>query len=50
MVIEASSFSSYAHRVPYLSTYRGVQVDPADVVRAMWSHLQSYPTGTSTSS
>lgn len=43
--IEASSYGSYPHRVPFLGEYRGVQVDPVDVVRAVWAHLQSFPTG-----
>lgn len=43
--IEAASFASYPHRVPFLSVYRGVQVDPADTLRALWRHVQSYPTG-----
>ncbi|WFR66646.1 hypothetical protein P9139_18150 [Curtobacterium flaccumfaciens] len=43
--VEASSFASYPHRIPFLAEYRGVQVDPADIMRALWAHVQSYPDG-----
>jgi hypothetical protein len=43
--IEAASFGAYPHRVPYEGEYRGVKVDPADVMREMWAHPQSYPDG-----
>lgn len=43
--IEASTFASYFHRVPFLGEYRGVQVDPADIMRAIVAHVQSYPDG-----
>jgi len=43
--IEAATFASYPHRIPFLGEYRGVQVDPADIMRAVWSHMQSYPDG-----
>lgn len=44
-VIEASTFASYFRRIPFLGVYRGVQVDPADVMRAIVAHVQSYPDG-----
>lgn len=37
--------SGYAARVPYRGTYSQIGVDPADVVRELWSHIQSYPRG-----
>jgi hypothetical protein len=43
--IDASTFASYPHRIPFQGEYRGVQVDPADIMRAIWAHVQSYPDG-----
>lgn len=35
----------YANRVPWRGQYSGVAVDPAAIVKMMWSHLQSFPRG-----
>lgn len=35
----------YANRVPWRGQYSGVQVDPAAIVKMMWSHIQSFPRG-----
>lgn len=43
--IDAAGFASYPHLVPYRSVYQGVQVDPMDIVRHIWGHVQSYPSG-----
>ncbi len=43
--IEAASFATYPSGIPYLGAYYGVQVDPADVVRELWSHIQGYDRG-----
>lgn len=43
--IEALGPSAYAARVPYRAQYSRVQVDPADVVRHLWAHIQSQPRG-----
>lgn len=41
---EAVGFTTYGYGTPWLgSEYAGIQVDPLDVVRLMWQHLQSYP-------
>lgn len=45
MSIEAVGPSGYAHGIPYLAELSGIQIDPADVMRAIWAHLQSYPDG-----
>ena len=38
--------SGYPYGMPYTGTgYVGVEVDPLDVVRAAWTHLQSQPWG-----
>lgn len=41
--IEAAGVSTYPHGIPYLQELSGIQIDPADVIRAIWEHLQSYP-------
>lgn len=43
--IEAAGISAYPHGIPYLDELSGIQIDPADVVRAIWAHVQSYPDG-----
>lgn len=43
--IEALGVSGYPKGIPYLGEYSGIQVDPLDVVRNMWQHLQSFPDG-----
>lgn len=40
--IEAASFATYPTGIPYLSRFYGSGADPADVVREIWSHIQSY--------
>lgn len=43
--LEAGGISCYMYGMPYLGTYSKIRVDPADAVRHMWAHLQSYPNG-----
>ncbi len=43
--IEAASFATYPNGIPYLGAYYGVQVDPADVVRELWGHIQGFDRG-----
>ena len=43
--VEAAGVSAYAHGIPWLAELSAIQIDPADVVRAIWAHLQSYPDG-----
>lgn len=43
--IEAASFATYPKGIPYLGAYYGVQVDPADVIREIWSHIQGFDGG-----
>jgi hypothetical protein len=43
--VEAMGPSAYLHGTPYLAELTGIQIDPADVVRAIWAHVQSYPDG-----
>jgi hypothetical protein len=44
-VVDCATYSIYANKMPYLSSWSGVEVDPLDVVREMWSHIQSQPNG-----
>lgn len=37
--IEAEGPSAYAHGLPWMGDYQGVQVDPIDVVRMMWDRI-----------
>lgn len=43
--LEAVGFSSYPAGMPYTAQYSGIAVDPADIVRHLWAHLQSFPDG-----
>lgn len=44
--LEATGFTGYGRNLPYTgSGYKGVKVDPLDVVRFIWSHIQSQPGG-----
>lgn len=43
--IAASGFTTYPHGQPYSDEYIGVKVDPADIVRHIWAHLQGFPNG-----
>jgi hypothetical protein len=45
--LEFMGLHGYAHGMPYTSgtSYNGVEVDPLDVYRLIWSYLQSQPGG-----
>lgn len=43
--LSAVGFSDYARNMPYTGTYSKIQVDPLDVVRHIWSHLQGQDHG-----
>lgn len=56
LTLEAVGVTGYAHGIPYLGEFAlsgtdpasgttgvGINLDPADIVRAIWAHLQSYP-------
>lgn len=38
-------FAGYPKGMPYMGDYQGIQVDPIDVFRHIWDHLQSQPHG-----
>lgn len=44
--LEAAQLSTYPHGMPYLGAdVERIGVDPADMVRLIWAHLQSYRNG-----
>lgn len=44
--IEAGGFTMYPNGQPWLGPdFAGVEVDPLDMLRKIWGHLQSYPDG-----
>lgn len=44
--LEATAFSGYPIDLPYTGGgYKGIKVDPIDVVRVIWDHIQSQPGG-----
>lgn len=44
--VQAIGFRGYPAGVPYLGpVYKQTSVDPLDVIRMLWAHLQSYPAG-----
>jgi len=43
--VDCAGFTAYPGRVPYRGDYEAIGVDPLDVVRHIWAHVQSYPAG-----
>jgi hypothetical protein len=43
--IEAATFATYPSGMPYLGEFYGAEQDVADVIREIWSHLQSFSGG-----
>lgn len=43
--IETAGFTSYPTGLPYIGDYQRDSVDPLDVVREIWSHVQGQPDG-----
>lgn len=42
--VSASTHSTYLKDLPYLGDeYVGIQIDPADALRRLWAHAQSFP-------
>lgn len=42
--VSISSMATYSYGIPYEGDpYYGAQVDPADIVRKLWAHAQSFP-------
>lgn len=45
LTIEVTGPSGYVQGIPYMGELSAIAIDPADVVRAIWAHVQSYPDG-----
>lgn len=43
--LDCMGYAGYLYDMPYLGDWFGVEIDPLDVVREMWSHAQSQPHG-----
>lgn len=43
--IEAATFATYPSGTPYLGEFYAALTDPADVIREIWSHIQSFTRG-----
>lgn len=44
--VECIGFTGYAQDLPYTGKgYKGIEVDPIDVVRVIWNHIQNQPGG-----
>lgn len=45
LALSFTGFSGYPKNQPFNAEYTGVQVDPLDVTRLLWTHLQEKPGG-----
>jgi hypothetical protein len=45
LALEFSGFTAYPKDMPFTDSWFGVEVDPLDVVRLIWAHLQGKPRG-----
>lgn len=43
--LEAAGYSTYPHAVAYEGEFVRIGVDPVDVLKEIWSHIQSFPDG-----
>ena len=43
--VEVAGPSAYPQGLPFLGELSAIATDPADIVRAIWAHVQSYPDG-----
>ncbi len=43
--LDCTGFTGYAYGTPYTGAWFGVEIDPADVFREIWRHVQSFPNG-----
>lgn len=43
--IEAAEFTTYPHGMAFTGVYSKIGVDPAQIVRDVWAHLQAQPDG-----
>jgi hypothetical protein len=45
LALECAGWAGYAHGMPYTDSWFGVEIDPLDVHRHIWEHLQGKPGG-----
>lgn len=45
ITLELSGFANYPGEMPYTSSYTATEIDPLDVFRHIWDHLQAQPGG-----
>ncbi|RBP66445.1 hypothetical protein DFO66_103395 [Brevibacterium sanguinis] len=45
MTIDGIGFAGYPTGLPFVDEFKGIRVDPIDMVRKIWDHLQSRPQG-----
>ncbi|WIE54234.1 hypothetical protein [Curtobacterium sp. MCBD17_003] len=43
--VSVSSMGTYPHGIPFLDAWQLAQIDPAEIVRRLWAHVQSFPDG-----
>lgn len=43
--IEAATFATYPHGIPFLDEYYAAETDPADIIRLIWQHVQGFDSG-----
>ncbi|WP_437582736.1 hypothetical protein ACSAGD_10750 [Paramicrobacterium sp. CJ85] len=43
--VTCKGVSTYAYGMPYTGDYSKEQIDPADIVRHLWAHMQGFPDG-----
>ena len=43
--ITCTGYAGYPYDMPFLGSYAGVEVDPLDVFRTIWAHIQAQPGG-----
>lgn len=43
--LDCAGFTTYPHGVPYIGRLREIEIDPLDVVREIWEHMQAQPDG-----
>ena len=43
--VECSTFATYPNGIPWLGEFYGAEQDPADIIRAIWAHVQGFEHG-----
>lgn len=45
LTVTAEEFTAYPHGVQYTNVFSEIEIDPADIMRELWSHIQAFPDG-----